>query len=338
MSTVLRDPQRVHTDESVSIRAQRILGEAFMTLWDDPAVRELYVNADGQVWVNRSGAGRQRAAGLVLEEVAVLKFLGAVAAYRREVLTPEKPSLQAAMPEARFGGARLQGYIPPRAPGPGFNLRKHASHVPNLGSYIERGALSLAEFDLLLESVDRRRNILVVGATGSGKTTFLNALIAVMADRWPEHRLLIVEETPEIQCAAPDCVLYRTLPGEAVGPAITRETMRLYPDRICFGEYRDVAARHLFDLWTTGHNGGAATTHANSIEGALLRTNRMMLNGRRGSYAELITEGLGVVVLMERGPVGGVVADLGLVDGLDGRGRFRILRPRAGAKPRRTDG
>jgi hypothetical protein len=64
----------------------------------------------------------------------------------------------------------------------------------------------------------------------------------------------------------------------------------------------------------------------------------MMLNGRRGSYAELIAEGLGVVVLMERGPAGGVVADLGLVDGLNERGRFRILRPRAGAKPRRTDG
>jgi type IV secretion system protein VirB11 len=332
---VIRDPQRVQTDESVSVRAQRILGENFMSLWDDPAVRELYVNADGEVWANRSGAGRQRA-GLVLDEVAVLKFLGTVAAYRKETLTPERPSLQAAMPEARFQGARLQGYIPPRAPGPGFNLRKHAAHAPSLESYIERGALSFEEFDLLLESVDVRRNILVVGATGSGKTTFLNALIAATAERWPEHRLLIVEETPEILCTAPDCVLYRTLPGEAVGPAITREAMRLYPDRIWFGEYRDVAARHLFDLWTTGHNGGAATTHANSIQGGLLRTNRMMLNGRRGSYAELIAEGLGVVVLMERGPVGGVVADLGLVDGLDERGRFRILRPRAGAKPRRT--
>jgi type IV secretion system protein TrbB len=329
---VLRDPQRVQADESVSVRAQRILGEAFMTLWDDPAVRELYVNADGRVWTTRSGVGRERT-DLVLEEVAVLKFLGAVAAYRKETLTPESPSLQAAMPEARFGGARLQGYVPPRAPGPGFNLRKHAADVPALESYLERGAITFEWFDIVLESIDLRRNVLVAGGTMSGKTTFLCALIAAIAERWPAHRLLIVEDTPEIQCSAPDAVLYRTLPGEKMGPVINREAMRLTPDRIICGEFRDRAAYYCADLWTTGHDGGAASMHANTVEGALERMDLLMLDGRRGSYAKLIARAVDLVVVLERAKVGGRVADLALLDGLDARGRFRVRRPRAGAQP-----
>lgn len=302
-----------------------------MTLWDDPAVRELYVNADGHVWMNRSGVGRQRA-GLVLEEVAVLKFLGTVAAYRRETLTPEKPSLQAAMPEARFGGARLQGYIPPRAPGPGFTLRKHLAEVPPLESYLNRGAMTFEWFDLLLESIDQRRNILVAGPMFTGKTTFLCSLIGTIAERWPAHRLLIVEDTPEIQCSAPDSVLYRTLPGERMGPVINREAMRLTPDRIICGEFRDRAAYYCAGLWTTGHNGGAASMHADSVEGALERMDELMLDGRKGSYGRLIVRAVGLVVVLEKGKVGGQVADLALVDGLDTRGRFRVRRPRAGAK------
>lgn len=333
---MLRDPLRLQADESASLRAQRILGEEFMTLWDDPAVRELYVNSDGQVWTNRSGVGRRRS-GLVLDEVAVLKFLGAVAAYRKETLTPEKPSLQAAMPEARFAGARLQGYIPPRAPGPGFNLRKHTADVPPLRSYLDRGALTFDGFDLLLESIDTRRNILVAGGTFSGKTTFLCALIAAMAERWPSHRLLIVEDTPEIQCTAEDFVLYRTLPGEEMGPVINREVMRLTPERIICGEFRDRAAYYCADLWTTGHPGGAASMHAETVDGALARMDMLMLDGRKGSFARLIAMAVDLVVVLERGGVGGHVADLALVDGLDARGRFRVRRPRAGAKLRRTD-
>lgn len=322
----------MNADEQVSLRVQRILGEPFMALWDEPGVRELYANPDGRVWADRSGMGRQ-ATAVVLDEVSRLKFLGAMAAYRRETLTPETPSLQGAMPEERFHGARLQGYVPPRAPGPGFNLRKHADRVYPLESYVERGALTLARFDALVEAVDRRRNVLLAGGTGTGKTTFLNALIATVARRWPADRLLLVEDTPEIRCAAPDAVHLRTLPGEPMGPVINREAMRLSPDRIFCGEFRDRAALYCADLWTSGHGGGAATMHAGSVEGALGRMNRLMLDGRRGSYAELVAEAVDVVVVLVRGESGGCVADVALLDGLDARGRFRIRRPREGAEP-----
>jgi type IV secretion system protein VirB11 len=330
---VLRDPQRVQADQSVSVRAQRILGEPFMAVWDDPAVRELYVNSDGRVWADRAGAGRV-ATGLVLEEVAVLRFLAGIAAYRKETLTAETPALQGAMPDERFHGARIQGYIPPRAPGPGFNLRKHNPEVCRLESYLERGALGFAEYDLLLESVDARRNVLVAGATRSGKTTFLGGLIAAISERWPADRLLVVEDTPEIRCTSADAVLYRTLPGEPMGPVIAREAMRLSPDRIVCGEFRDRAAYYCADLWTSGHNGGAASMHAGSVEGALMRMNLLMLDGRRGSYAALVAEAVDVVVVLARGDDGGRVVDLALLDGLDRRGRFQIRRPQLGANRR----
>jgi len=334
---LLRDPHRVQADESASLRAQRILGEQFMELWDEPTVRELYVNADGRVWANRSGVGRQ-ATGLVLEEIAIVKFLGAIAAYRKETLTPEKPSLSAAMPESRFEGARLQGYIPPRAPGPGFNLRKHAAAVPTLASYLDRGAMTFEVFDLLLESIDARRNILVAGPTFSGKTTFLAAMIGAISERWPSHRLLIIEDTPEIRCPAPDYVLFRSLPGEELGQAINAEVVRVTPDRIFWAEFRNRSAFYCAELWTSGHPGGAASMHAESVEGALQRMDLLMLDGRKGSYARLIALAVDVVVVLERGAVGGQVRDIALVDGVTPRGRFRIRRPLSGSGSTATHG
>lgn len=330
---MIRDPLRQDLDNSASVRAQRILGEPVMAVWDDPDVRELYVNSDGRVWADRAGTGRV-ATGLVLEEMAVLRFLAGIAAYRKETLTAETPALQGAMPDERFHGARIQGYIPPRAPGPGFNLRKHNPEVCPLESYLERGALGFAEYDLLLDSVDARRNVLVAGATRSGKTTFLGGLIAAISQRWPADRLLVVEDTPEIRCTSADAVLYRTLPGEPMGPVIAREAMRLSPDRIVCGEFRDRAAYYCADLWTSGHTGGAASMHAGSVEGALMRMNLLMLDGRRGSYAALVAAAVDVVVVLARGDHGGRVVDLALLDGLDRRGRFQIRRPQLGANRR----
>lgn len=328
--TMLRDTKRIQADEAVSLRVQRILGDQVLGHWDDPSVRELYVNSDGHVWVLRSVAGRQPT-GLILDEVSIQKFLGVIAAYRGEILNPEKPVLRAAMPEPRFLGARLQGYVPPRAPGPGFTLRKHLEEVPPLARYLERGALSFEQFDFLLEAVDRRLNILIAGATASGKTTFLCSLLSEIVRRWPSHRLLIVEDTPEIRCDAEDVERYWPLPGAEIDQALNRELMRLTPDRVIWSEYADERARYCADVWVSGHEGGLATMHAGSVEGALDRTNELMLNGRVGSYMSLVARAVNVVVVLERGPVGGRVKDLALVDGLDSRGRFKIHRPRAGA-------
>lgn len=327
---MIRDPKRAKEDRDASVQAQRQLGQEIMELWADESVRELYVNWDGRVRVDRAGAGRQRT-HLMIDEARVHGFLAVMAAFSGETLNRDHPSLSCAMPMEAFHGARLQGYIQPRSPAPGFNIRKHASVVYPLESYLDRKVLSFAQYDLLLECVDQRHNILVAGSTASGKTTFLNALIRAMAERCPGHRFLLVEDTAELQCKADDVVLIRTKPGEKMGPVINKEAMRLSPDRIVCGEFRDIAAFYAADLWTSGHDGGAASMHAKTVEGALRRMNRLMLNGRRGSFAELIAEAVQVVVVLERAITGPRVVDVAQVVGLGSRDRFHFRRPQAGA-------
>lgn len=319
------DPVRARQDEAASVQAARMLGDGFMAHFDDPTVMEIYVNPDCRVRVDRSGSGRAPTS-VVLQPSAVEQFLAYMAAHTGETLTPDKPTLSGPMPEARFARARLQGYIPPRAAGPGFNLRKHSTQVYPLESYVERGALSVDRYHLLIEAVEQQSNILIAGGTKSGKTTFLKAIIRAMSERFPHERFMFIEDTPELVCTGDDHVFLRTLPGESMAAPV-KEVLRLAPDRVFCGEFRDVAAYHVADLWSTGHPGGAATTHADDVDGALERMNRLALDGRQGCYKYLISQAVNVVAVIGRTPVGGRVTDLAMVNGLDSSGRFILERP-----------
>src|SRR6185437_145684 len=117
-------------------------------------------------------------------------------------------------------------------------------------------------------AIEARRNILVIGGTGSGKTTLVNAIINGMVEHAPDERRVVIEDTGEIQCAAENCVLYRTSP-EVSMPALLRATLRMRPDRILVGEVRAPEALDLLMAWNTGHEGGAATLHANTAAAGL---------------------------------------------------------------------
>ncbi|MDQ3605462.1 MAG: Flp pilus assembly complex ATPase component TadA [Gemmatimonadota bacterium] len=312
-----------------------MLGDGFVELFEDPSVLELYVNPGGALWVDRIGAGRSPTPHRISHN-RVEQFLNVMASHLGETLTPSRPTIQGELPATRFRRARLQGYLPPRAPAAGFNVRKHATEIFSLDSYLRRGAISLAHVERLVAAVDGHLNILIAGGTKSGKTTFVNALLREISERHPEERVVIIEDTAELQCAAADVVFLRTLPGESMAPLV-RETLRLSPDRVFCGEFRDAAAYHCCDLWSTGHPGGAATTHADDAEGALHRTNRLALDGKGGSQMELVARAVNLVVVMRRSPRGGRVAELALVDGLDSRGRFRIERLAPGAAEPKED-
>lgn len=304
-------------DLTTAESAARYLGDAFMEIFDSPETLEIYVNPDGRVWADRIGEGSVKT-DLVLQPERTTQFLNVVAAYLGETLTHVHPAFGGAMPRTRFHGSRIQGYIPPRSRiGPGFNLRKHATRVFPLESYVERGALSWTMFDLLIQAIDNRMNILVAGGTSSGKTTFLNAIMAKAVERFPSHRFILIEDTPELQCTAEDQVPLTTLVGESMG-VVVRETMRLKPVRPWCGEFRDSAAYHCCDLWSTGHPGGGATTHANDALGALERVNRLALDGKEGSYKWLVADAIQVVAIIQKTPVGGKVSDLAFVNGLNG--------------------
>jgi type IV secretion system protein VirB11 len=155
--------------------------------------------------------------------------------------------------------------IYPGADAPMFTIRRRAPQIWTLADYQRDGILTASQGGVLRAVIAQRRNILVAGGTGSGKTTLANALIAEIASIAPEHRLLIIEDTPEIQCASPNAVILR---ANEANDALTMQrllmrAMRHRPDRIIVGEVRGAEALTLIKAWNTGHPGGIATIHAN---------------------------------------------------------------------------
>lgn len=156
---------------------------------------------------------------------------------------------------------------------------------------------------LIRKAIDARLNIVVSGGTGSGKTTLANAVIAEMARSSPEHRLVVLEDTAEIQCAAENAVSLHTT--DTVDMArLLKSTMRLRPDRIIVGEVRDGAALTLLKAWNTGHPGGITTIHANNAISALRRLEQLTAEASQQPMREVIGEAVDLVVSIERTPKG----------------------------------
>ena len=183
------------------------------------------------------------------------------------------------------------------APGPCFSIRKPASRVYTLADYVGDGIMSAEAARLLSLAVVDRRNILVAGGTSSGKTTLANALLAEMAAL--DERVILIEDTRELQCAAPDTVALRTRPGVVTMADLVRSTLRFRPDRIIVGEVRGGEALDMLKAWNTGHPGGIATVHANSAASALYRLEQLIQEAVVTVPRHLIAGAIDVVLFIE---------------------------------------
>lgn len=303
----------------------RYLDATVMRAFASDDVTEIYLNPhDGLLRFDTRSRGKIDT-GERLDATRVEMFLNTVAMYAKTTLGVDRPSLQAELPPGLFHGSRLQGFVPPLTHGPTFTIRKPPTTVYPLDHYVERGTLSIAYRDALRAAIDAHQNILVIGSTNSGKTTFANALIHEMASRCAAERLVILEDTVELQCAAPDHLALRSAPGLSLAQLV-KMTLRASPDRIIVGEVRDEAALDLLDAWATGHPGGVATLHASSPEGALLRLDRLAQRANVPSQVALIAEAVQVIVVMAGGTGGRHVAQVVAVRGLDAKGRFVLER------------
>jgi P-type conjugative transfer ATPase TrbB len=303
----------------------RYLGPAVTRAFADDDVTEVYVNPqDGIVRTDTRSRGKI-ATGVRLPSHRVEMFLNAVAASTGATLTREQPRLQAELPAAVFHGSRLQGFIAPLTPGPSFTIRKPPTIVYTLDDYVKAGHLSQGQRDILGDAVTSHRNILVVGGTNSGKTTLVNAVLREITDRFPQERIVILEDTVELQCSAPDHLALRTGPQVTLAELV-RSTLRTSPDRIIVGEVRGPEALDLLDAWATGHPGGVATVHASSPEGALLRLDRLAQRSNVPPQAALIADAIDVIALIQGGNGGRRVTDLVHVTGLDPDGRYILHR------------
>ena len=292
---------------------ERYLGPRVVEAFADDDVTEVYVNGDGRLRLDTHSRGKVLA-GVRLRAARVEQFLHAVAAFHGDALHGGTPSVQAELPDETFGGARLQGFLSPLTEASCFVIRKRASRVFDLDSYVETGVMTAGQRAALGDAVRDHENVLVCGGTGSGKTTLCNALLKEMTDQFPEERIVVLEDTGELQCAADDHLQLRTSDDVSLADLV-RHTLRCTPDRIVVGEVRDEAALHLLDAWATGHPGGCATLHATTALGALHRLGRLAQRANVPPQHELVAEAVGIVLVIQGGNQGRRVTELVRVEG-----------------------
>jgi P-type conjugative transfer ATPase TrbB len=290
------------------------MGPVIASALEDPDVVEIMLNPDGALWIDRLSTGRAPM-GLSLSAADGERIIRLIAAHVRAEVHVGKPLLTAELPET---GERFEGVLPPVcAPGPAFALRKRAIGVIGLDRYVADGILSLEQAAFLRQAVHAEQNILIAGGTSTGKTTLANALLAEVAKTG--DRVLVVEDTVELQCAARDHVALRTLPGLVSMIDLGRVTMRLRPDRVIVGEVRGGEALDLLKIWSAGHP-GFATMHAGSAHGALLRMEQLILEVAVTPPRVLIAETVNVIVFIAGRGRARHIQDIVRVVGFDSHG------------------
>ena len=199
--------------------------------------------------------------------------------------------------ELPLDGSRFEGMVPPVVTAPSFAIRKRASKVFSLDQYVDDNIISREQRQVIDRGIEERKNIIISGGTGSGKTTLTNAIIAGITETHPADRIVTIEDTYELQCSAENVVPMHS--SEKVDmQRLLKVTMRMRPDRIIVGEVRGAEALALLKAWNTGHPGGCATLHANSPTGALTRLHHLTAEGVATSdhIPELIAEAVNIVV------------------------------------------
>lgn len=266
------------------------MGPLIAAALEDPDVVEIMLNPDQTLWIDRLSSGRSPM-GVELPKADGERIIRLVAAHVGAEVRRGQPLLSAELPET---GERFEGILPPAAPGPAFALRKRAVGVIPLTQYVNDGMMTIGQAGFLVQAVRERQNILIAGGTSTGKTTLANALLAEIAATG--DRVLVLEDTIELQCAARDHVPLRTRQGVVSMQELVRSSMRLRPDRVVVGEVRGPEALDLIKVWGTGHPGGIATVHAGSPLAALLRLEQLILEVVVNPPRALIAEAVNVVI------------------------------------------
>jgi len=299
------------------------MGPAIARALADPLVIEVMVNPDGVLRLDRLGEGRV-ATDEVIEPAQVERIVRLVASHARSEVHAASPIVSAELPPygAGLAGERFEGVLPPVAQGPCFSIRKPAARIYTLLDYVRDGIMTAEAARLLAQAAVERRNILVAGGTSSGKTTLANALLAEVAVLG--ERVILIEDTRELQSAAPDTVALRTRPGIVNMTDLVRSTLRLRPDRIIVGEVRGGEALDMLKAWNTGHPGGIATVHANSAMSALYRLEQLVQECVATIPRRLIAEAIDMIVFISGRGLGRRVETIAGVAGLDRDGGYAL--------------
>ncbi len=292
------------------------LGPAIAAFLEDVTVVEVMLNPDGRLWIDRLASGLENT-GHYISAADGERIVRLVAHHVGAEVHASAPRVSAELPET---SERFEGLLPPVVAAPAFAIRKPAVAVFTLDDYAAAGIMTASQEAALRTAVADRRNILVAGGTSTGKTTLTNALLAEVAKT--DDRVVLIEDTRELQCAAPNLVALRTKDGVATLSELVRSSLRLRPDRIPIGEVRGPEALDLLKAWGTGHPGGIGTIHAGTALGALRRLEQLIQEAVITVPRAMIAETINIIaVLAGRGAQRRLV-DLATVRGLSNAGDY----------------
>ena len=270
-----------------------LLGDFIVNLMNRDDVTDIWINADGLVWYRSHDEGDVRSDTMLSPEksLAIIRYF---AGCDDKIVTRENPEVGLDIP---LYDARFQGMIPPIVDKPAFLIRKRAIRIYPLEDYVANGTLSQNHYDFIRKAIENRKNILVVGGTGTGKTTFLNAVLRAAAEISPNHRFVILQDVKELQCDAINTLYMYTKQDD--GKAAIRFdmtkllaiAMRCNPDRIVVGEVRNGAAFTMLK---------SCTVHADDAECGLTRIKSLAQEDpdAAGDLKELIGEAVNVVIVI----------------------------------------
>lgn len=265
----------------------------------DPAVTDVCCNGPTEVWVERAGR-LERVPVRFAGDEHLRAVLGRVLAPLDVRLDRTHPSADAVLP----GGVRLHALLPPLVDHVTVTLRRVPATVPTWEQLVDGGTLDGSAVAVLREVVTARRNLVVCGPAGVGKTTLLARLLAEVGD----DRVLVVQDTPELDHPAPHTVHLHERPASADGVGgvdvrtLVRNALRMRPDRLVIGEVRGAEAAELLAAMNTGHHGSATTVHANGAADAVTRLAGMALQAGlpAAAVSAQVATAVDVVVALDR--------------------------------------
>ncbi|MCA0401419.1 MAG: P-type conjugative transfer ATPase TrbB [Proteobacteria bacterium] len=296
------------------------LGPAISRFLEDAGIVEVMLNPDGRIWVDRLSEGLADT-GERLSAADGERIVRLVAHHVGAEVHARSPRVSAELPET---GERFEGLLPPVVAAPAFAIRKPAVAVFTLEDYVNARIMTADQAATLRAAVASRANILVAGGTSTGKTTLTNALLAEVAKT--QDRVVMIEDTRELQCAAPNLVSMRTKEGVATLSDLVRSSLRLRPDRIPIGEVRGSEALDLLKAWGTGHPGGVGTIHAGTGIGALRRLEQLIQEAVVTVPRALIAETIDLVAVLSGRGSARRLTELARVEGLGPDGDYRITQ------------
>ncbi|WP_354122223.1 P-type conjugative transfer ATPase TrbB [Bradyrhizobium sp. LA6.12] len=294
------------------------LGPAIARYLEDASIVEVMLNPDGRLWIDRLSNGLTDT-GETLSAADGERIVRLVAHHVGAEVHAGAPRVSAELPET---GERFEGLLPPVVAAPAFAIRKPAVAVFTLDDYVAAGIMTSEQAEALRSAVAVRSNILVAGGTSTGKTTLTNALLAEVAKT--ADRVVLIEDTRELQCRAPNLVALRTKDGVVSLSDLVRSSLRLRPDRIPVGEVRGAEALDLLKAWGTGHPGGIGTIHAGTALGALRRLEQLIQEAVITVPRALIAETINIVAVLAGRGADRRLTELARVTGLGPAGDYSL--------------